>query len=172
MSRHPDQTHSHTHTNAARRRLALTALGSILVPSVTWAHHGWSSFDIEQPVYLEGKVTKSTWKNPHAELIVTIPTGMKVPPDLASRNVPGQSANLDAKAILSKAAVPKRQAKTWELELAPLTRMELWQVAEIKVGATVAVVGYALKAGIAEAVVRVEYLWVDGKVYALRSSPA
>ena len=165
-----------TQTNAARRSIALTALGAmlapVLAPRLAWAHHGWSSFDIEQPVYLEGKVTKSTWKNPHAELIVAIASGMKVPTDLATRNVPAQSANLDAKAILSKAATPKRQANTWELELAPLTRMELWQVAEIKVGATVAVVGYALKESKGEAVVRVEYLWVDGKVYSLRSSPA
>ena len=28
------------------------------------AHHGWSSFDQDRPIYLEGKVVKSVWQNP------------------------------------------------------------------------------------------------------------
>ena len=43
--------------------------------------------------------------------------------------------------------------------------------AEIKAGATVGVLGYTLKDEKGPAVLRVEYLWADGKVYGLRSSP-
>ena len=50
--------------------------------------------------------------------------------------------------------------------------MEAWKVAEIKPGQTVAAIGYTFPAEKGEAVLRVEYLFVDGKAYGLRSSPA
>jgi hypothetical protein len=68
--------------------------------------------------------------------------------------------------------VPRRLDRQWELELAPLTRLEAWKVAEIKPGTTVSAVGFTFKEEKGEAVMRVEYLFVDGKVYGLRSSPA
>ena len=43
-----------------------------------WAHHGWSSFDQDRPLYLEGKVVRARWQNPHAELVID------VPPDLSA----------------------------------------------------------------------------------------
>ena len=43
---------------------------------------------------------------------------------------------------------------------------------EIKPGATISAVGFTFKDEKGEAVMRVEYLFVDGKVYGLRSSPA
>ena len=102
------------------------------------AHHGWSSFDQEKPIYLEGTVIKSSWQNPHAELQIDLPAGLKVPADLARRALPAQSAPVDGKALLAKAVVPTRQDKRWEIELAPLSRMQAWNVAEIKPGASVA----------------------------------
>ena len=156
-----------------RRSFTVALLTTPLTtPLVAWAHHGWSSFDSEQPIYLEGKVTKSTWKNPHAELIIEAPANLKLPADLGQRATPAQTANLDGKAVLAKTKLPPRKIRAWELELAPLTRMELWKVAEIKPGAQVSAVGYILKDPKGEAVMRVEYLWVDGKAYSLRSSPA
>ncbi|WP_298929377.1 DUF6152 family protein [uncultured Ramlibacter sp.] len=152
-----------------RRTFTLAALSA---PSLALAHHGWSSFDQERPIYLEGKVSKVRWRNPHAELELEVASGLKLPADLASRSVPAQSAPVDAKAILSKAVVPRRTDRKWEIELAPLTRMEAWKVAEIKRGAQLALVGFTLPEEKGEAVLRVEYLFVDGKAYALRSSPA
>jgi hypothetical protein len=152
-----------------RRTLILAGLTA---PALSLAHHGWSSFDQDRPIYLEGKVTKVSWQNPHAELELEIPVGLKVPADLGARQVPAQSAPVDGKALLSKAVVPTRKDRKWEIELAPLTRMQAWQVAEIKPGTAISVLGFTLREEKGEAVLRVEYLFVDGKVYGLRSGPA
>lgn len=152
-------------------RRTLMAAGA-LAPLGALAHHGWSSFDQDRPIYLEGRVTKAKWQNPHAELELEIPVGLKVPADLAQRPIPAQSAPVDGKALLAKAVVPTRTDRKWEVELAPLTRMEAWKVAEIKAGATISLVGFTFKGEKGDAIVRVEYLFVDGKAYALRSSPA
>jgi hypothetical protein len=45
-------------------------------------------------------------------------------------------------------------------------------MAPIQVGATVDVLGYTFKDEKGEAVLRAEYVYVDGKAYGLRSSPA
>lgn len=50
--------------------------------------------------------------------------------------------------------------------------MEAWQVPVIKPGDTVAVIGFAFAGEKGDAVLRVEYLFHQGKVYALRSGPA
>ena len=73
---------------------------------------------------------------------------------------------------LARAQLPTRKDRKWEIELAPLTRMQAWQVAEIKPGAAISVLGFTLREEKGDAVLRVEYLFVDGKVYGLRSSPA
>lgn len=154
----------------------------VLKTSVTWgvvgvclpalAHHGWSSFDQDRPIYLEGKVVKSVWQNPHAELEIDLPAGLKVPADLTRRPLPAQTAPVDGKALLAKAVVPTRQDKRWEIELAPMSRLQAWNVAEIKPGTSIAVLGFTLTAEKGEALLRAEYLFVAGNTYALRSSPA
>jgi hypothetical protein len=136
------------------------------------AHHGWSSFDQDRPIYLEGKVVKSVWQNPHAELLIDLPAALKLPADLAQRTLPAQTAPVDGKALLAKAVVPTRQDKRWEIELAPLSRMQAWSVAEIKPGDNVAVLGFTFTGEKGAAILRVEYLFAAGKTYALRSSPA
>ena len=45
-----------------------------------------------------------------------------------------QSASVDAAKVLAATRLPTRKDPVWELELAPLTRMEAWKVAEIKNG--------------------------------------
>ena len=152
-----------------RRTFVLAVAG---LPTLALAHHGWSSFDQDRPLYLEGKVTKSRWQNPHAELELEVSPSLKVPADLASRQLPAQSAPVDGKALLAKAQVPTRKDTKWEIELAPLTRMEAWKVAEIKPGTQVSVVGFCLKDEKGEPVLRAEYLFVGGKAYGLRSSPS
>lgn len=157
-----------------RRQLIVSAVAMPVLglPVLGRAHHGWSSFDQDRPVYLEGKVTRSKWQNPHAELELEVPAGLKVPADLAQRAVPAQTAPVDGKALLARAVVPNRKDRKWEIELAPLTRMEAWKVAEIKPGASISVVGFIFKEEKGEPILRVEYLFVDGKAYGLRSSPA
>ncbi|KQT10907.1 DUF6152 family protein [Ramlibacter sp. Leaf400] len=152
-----------------RRTLLLSVAG---LPTLALAHHGWSSFDQDRPLYLEGRVSGVRWQNPHAELDLEVSPTLKVPADLASRQLPGQSAAVDGKALLAKAQVPTRKDTKWEVELAPLTRLEAWKVAEIKPGTRISVVGFGLKDEKGEPVLRAEYLFVDGKAYGLRSSPA
>lgn len=149
--------------------VALSAAGVYLPAS---AHHGWSSFDQDRPIYLEGKVTKSVWQNPHVELLIELPAALKLPVDLAQRALPAQTAPVDGKGLLAKAVVPTRQDKRWEIELAPLSRVQAWNVAEIKPGDNVAVLGFTFTGEKGAAILRAEYLFVSGKTYGLRSSPA
>ncbi|HWS05263.1 MAG TPA: hypothetical protein VN230_05695, partial [Burkholderiaceae bacterium] len=72
----------------------------------------------------------------------------------------------------AKAVVPNRKDRKWEIELAPLTRMNAWNVAEIKVGDTLSVVGFIFKEEKGEPILRVEYLFIGDRAYGLRSSPA
>ena len=155
-----------------RRHLLAFAAAGLLPPLAARAHHGWSGFDLDKPIYLEGKADSVVWRNPHAELMLRLAPGLALPGDLARRAVPAQSASVDSARILSAARLPTRKDAVWELELAPLTRMEAWKVAEIKQGQQVAAIGYTFPAEKGDAVMRVEYLFVDGKAYGLRSSPA
>ena len=157
----------------SRRRFVLAAAATatpFAVPTA-WAHHGWSSFDQDRPIYLEGKVVSSKWQNPHAELLIDLGPGLALPADLKQRPLPAQSAGVDGPALLAKTVLPKRTDRRWELELAPLTRMSAWKVAEIKAGDPVSAVGFTFKDEAGDAVMRVEYLFAGGKSYGLRSSP-
>lgn len=148
---------------------ALTAAG-LCLPAL--AHHGWSSFDQDRPLYLEGKVVKSVWQNPHVELQIELPAGLKLPANLIQRTLPAQSAPVDGQALLAKVALPTRQDKRWEIELAPLGRVQSWNIAEIKPGDGVVVLGFTFFGEKGAAILRAEYLFVAGKTYGLRSSPA
>ena len=154
-----------------QRRIFL-ALGPLLALPQARAHHGWSSFDQTRPLYLEGRVVKVAWRNPHAELELEANPQLKLPADLATRTPPAQTAPVDGAGLLKAAQLPKRRDRRWELELAPLTRMQAWQVPEIKAGDDVAVLGFTSAGEQGEAVMRVEYLFFRGKTYGLRSAPA
>lgn len=155
-----------------RQFLINTTLTAGLAPLPVWAHHGWSSFDQDKPIYLDGRAERVAWRNPHAELQLRIAADLKLPADLATRPVPAQSASVDSDRVLRTARLPTRKDTLWQVELAPLTRMQAWRVAEIKPGQAIAVVGYTLAGEQGEAVLRVEYLFVGGQGYGLRSSPA
>ena len=154
------------------KRRTVLGWGAFVLTPAAFAHHGWSSFDQERPIYLEGKVMTVAWRNPHAELELELPGDLKLPPDLAQRALPAQSASVDGASLVKRATLPTRRDKVWEIELAPLTRMEAWKVPEIKAGDPVSVLGFTLSGEKGEAVVRAEYLFAGGKVYGLRSSPA
>jgi hypothetical protein len=154
------------------QRRTVLGLGALALTPSAFAHHGWSSFDQDRPIYLEGQVVKVAWRNPHAELEIELPADLKLPADLAQRAVPAQSAPVDGAGLLRRAVLPTRRDRRWEIELAPLTRMEAWKVPEIKVGESVSVLGFTLIGEKGDAVLRAEYLFAGGKAYGLRSSPA
>ncbi len=158
------------HTLQRRHFVALGA--ATFVPGVALAHHGWSSFDQDKPIYLEGKAENVAWRNPHAELKLRLTPNLQLPADLAARKMPAQSAGVDAARILAAARLPTRKDAVWEIELAPLTRLQAWQVAEIKAGQTVGVIGFTFAGEKGDPILRAEFLFVDGKAYGLRSSPA
>lgn len=152
-----------------------TVMGLALLPGLlplARAHHGWSSFDQDRPIYLQGRVHSVRWQNPHAELVLELPASLSLPADLARRTLPAQSAPVDGKALLAKAQLPRRQDRRWEIELAPLSRMQAWKVTPLQVGDEIAVLGFTFQDEKGEAILRVEYLFVGDKTYALRSSPA
>lgn len=159
-------------TALTRRHLLLAPLALAVAPALVRAHHGWSSFDQNRPVYLEGSVTRSVWRNPHAELDLELPATLRLPADLAARPVPAQSARVDGAALLKAAVLPTRADRKWLVELAPLTRLNAWGVAEIKTGDRISVLGFTFTGEQGDAILRAEYLFVGDKTYGLRSSPA
>ena len=155
-----------------RRQLLLAGGGAALWLSTARAHHGWSSFDQGRPLYLEGRARKVEWRNPHAEIELELRPGLTLPSDLAQRTLPAQTAPVDGAKLLAAAQLPTRKDPVWEIELAPLTRMQDWKVPEVKVGDTLAVIGFTFGGEKGEPVLRAEYLFLGGKTYGLRSSPA
>jgi hypothetical protein len=153
-----------------QRRSLIAA--AVFAPLAVRAHHGWSSFDQTRPIWLEGRAIKVAWRNPHAEVSLEVPADLKLPSDLASRKLPTQSAGVDGAALLKAAQLPTRKDRVWQIEFAPLTRMEAWKVPEIKVGDSVGVLGFTFSGEKGDAVLRAEYLFLGGQVYGLRSSPA
>ena len=153
-----------------QRRTLITAPLALALPAL--AHHGWSSFDQGRPIYLEGRAAKVAWRNPHVELDLELSASLKLPADLASRGLPAQTAPVDGPALLKAVQLPTRKDRRWEIELAPLSRLESWAVAEIKPGDPLALIGFTFTGEKGAAVLRAEYLFVAGKTYGMRSSPA
>ena len=153
-----------------QRRTLITAPLALVLPA--WAHHGWSSFDQGRPIYLEGRAAKVAWRNPHVELDLELSASLKLPADLASRALPAQTAPVDGPALLKAAQLPTRKDRRWEIELAPLSRLQAWGLAEIKAGDPLALVGFTFTGEKGAAVLRAEYLFVAAKTYGMRSAPA
>jgi len=153
-------------------RTLLALAGAAAWPLAARAHHGWSSFDQTRPVWLQGRASAVRWRNPHAELKLTLDPGLKLPADLAQRKPPAQQAAVDGPALLAAARLPTRADKVWDVELAPLPRMQAWGVPEITDGSALAVLGFTFAGEKGDPVLRAEYLFLGDKVYGLRSSPA
>jgi hypothetical protein len=95
-----------------------------------------------------------------------------MPSDLTQRAVPPQVAQVDGRGLLARAAPPQRSDTRWTVELAPITRMEQWQVPEIRNGSELAVLGFTFAREKGDPILRAEYLFLGDKVYGLRSRPA
>jgi hypothetical protein len=154
------------------QRRFFVACGALIVLPRAFAHHGWSSFDQSRPLWLEGQVVKVEWRNPHAMLEIDLPADRRLPADLGSRVVPAQSAPVDGAALLKAAVLPTRSDRRWQVELAPISRLEAWKVVPVQAGETVAALGFTFVDEKGDALMRAEYLFAGGKVYGLRSSPA
>lgn len=152
-----------------RRAFVLSCVVFPVAP--LWAHHGWSSFDETQPIYLEGVVRNVRWQNPHAEVTLEIQHA-PVPKDLGSLPSPKQQSPVDAASVLGRAIAPTRKDRLWTIEFAPLFRMQAWNISEPKLGDRMAVVGYALKDDKGGATLRAEYWIIAGRAIPLRSMPA
>ena len=153
------------------RRLVLAGT-TLLALRPAWAHHGWSSFDQTRPLYLEGRAVSVAWRNPHVEFELEVAADLKLPADLATRMLPAQSTPVDGAALLKAATLPTRKDRRWEIELAPLFRVQAWQLPEIKVGDSVGLLGFTFAGEQGKAVLRAEYVFVGGRAYGMRSSPA
>ncbi|MGD9618111.1 MAG: DUF6152 family protein [Alphaproteobacteria bacterium] len=114
-----------TRTENAWRRavfgLALAGLLSVLpgVPGAE-AHHGWSSYNTQAPLYLEGTVAEVHWRNPHPELVVVIEAPAQ-PVDPSRVTLPSD-AGADLRDALSRAtpAAPGR----YTVHLPPIPRLQ------------------------------------------------
>jgi hypothetical protein len=104
--------------------------------------------------------------------VLELQSPLTLPSDLAQRALPAQTAPVDGKALLARAQLPRRKEPRWEIELAPLTRMQAWNVAPLKVGDVMGVLGFTFHEEKGEAILRAEYLFVGARTYGLRSSPA
>ncbi len=153
-------------------RRSFIGITGIVMVSPALAHHGWSSFDANRPLYLEGRVVSVSWRNPHVDLELEVDPGLRLPADIAQRRVPAQSAPVDGAALLARAELPRRRDRVWKVELAPVSRMRAWKVPEIKTGEPVSLLGFTFNEEKGDPVLRAEYLWLRGQTYALRSSPA
>jgi Family of unknown function (DUF6152) len=153
------------------RRSFLIATSVATFTHRAYAHHGWSSFDQTQPLYLQGTVEDVEWANPHVEIDIQVPADLKLPADLAKRVVPAQQVTIDTAALFAKTQVPTRKDREWEIELAPLTRMEAWKIEPIKKGEMIEVIGFTFPKQEGEAILRAEFLFRGGKAYGMRSSP-
>lgn len=153
------------------RRHLLASVALCALPAAR-AHHGWSSFDLNRPLYLRGTAASVAWRNPHAEMTLALDPALALPADLAQRTLPAQTAPVDGPALLKAAQLPRRRDDRWTIELAPLFRMNAWGVREIQPGDTIELLGFGFAGERGDPIVRVEYLWAGGGTYALRSSPA
>ena len=156
-----------------KRRACSSPLSPVHRP-LARAHHGWSSFDQDRPLYLEGRVARVRWQNPHAELHARDGRpGSSCRPTWPARACRRRAAPVDGRALLRKAALPTRKDR----RLGDRARAAHAH-ASVEGGRDPARrhgVGGRLSAPKdekGEPVLRAEYLFVDGKAYGLRSSPA
>ena len=152
-----------------KRRYLVHLMVSAMLATPVLAHHGWSSFDQDKPLYLSGTLTRVKWQNPHAEVMLRV-DATKLPEGIASRTVPAQQQSVDGAGILKKVQVPANAVGVWEVELAPLSRMQAWGLSQpLKVGDRIEVIGYGADEN--KRLLRAEYLFINGRAYAFRSSP-
>jgi hypothetical protein len=132
---------------------------------------GWGAVDVATPWYLAGAVKAENRSARRIELLIVPDDPLVLPADLRARALPAQRAQVDGAALLARTRLPRRASAEWTLALAPPYLMQAWRIPRIAPGERVEVVGYPLRSVDAPAMLRVEYLFHAGRVYALRSPP-
>jgi hypothetical protein len=119
-------------TGSWLRRGVTSLLATLIVGTMAFAHHGWSSYDETKPLTVDGTIKTSTYTNPHG------------------------TATFEA------------DGKTWEVVLAPTSRMQARGLTEAMLtpGTKARIVGYAHKQHATE--MRAERITVGDKTIELR----
>ena len=150
-----------------KKLVCIFVLVLLLIPLQTVAAKGRSENSIR--LYAD----QVSGANDIEAAIIEVTADVAVPADLATRPLPKQSQNVDAAAIAAKARIPPAPAGQWQIEFAPLTRMQAWGMgAGPKVGDRIEVIGYTGPEVAGGRLMRVEYVFHQGRVAGLRSSPA
>ena len=110
----------------------------VAIPSVVLAHHGWSEYDSSKALKLTGKIVESGYEHPHGHI------------------------RLETKGEGAAAG------KTWQVTLAPPSRMENRGLPKewLKAGASATVEGYPNRSKPEE--MRAERILINGKTIELR----
>lgn len=155
-----------------RRRFLYGLALAGLAPQLARAHHGWSGFQADTPVYIRGRVTSVKWQNPHAELVISVPDGLELPAGLAERTPPAQQSPVDGTDIFRRTVLPPDAVSEWTIELAPLFRVNAWEIEAPSEGDEVEAIGYIRRGDATQGYMRAEYLFIGNAAYGLRSGPA
>ncbi|HYN38674.1 MAG TPA: DUF6152 family protein [Rhodospirillales bacterium] len=118
---------------ASRRMFGAAAgLALLFAAGTAAAHHGWSSYDADRPLTVNGTIERVAYDNPHVAVFV---------------------AAAD---------------RTWEVILAPISRMQARgaDAAVVAVGKTIEAYGYPSREHDGE--IRAERISIDGRTYELR----
>ncbi len=102
----------------------LAVIAMLMASSLAFAHHGWGYYDTGRPLYLTGRVTAVTWRNPHPEIAIDV-VAAELPGNWNALPVPAELAELGFAETLRNVALPDR-AGAWTLDLAPINRLERW----------------------------------------------
>ncbi len=128
----------------------------------------------DQTVYLQGVVIATNWQG--SATTVTVKTAATAPPAALTRfAIPKHkpTAAIDPVLVLGTAKAPSANEKMWIIELASQATLEAWRITPMKVGETVAVVGY-VNGKVSNAktpTLLAEYLVGNGTVTPLRALP-
>ncbi len=164
-----------TFTRSTPRHYA--ALGSAIAVAIATCFFSSDAVANDNPsLYLAGRVLSVDERD--AILTVTIERNdASPPPALARFAVPqtnDRATQDDAVWMLGSAKVADRTVARWRVEVASRATLAAWSVAPIKVGDTLAVVGYAVgtndKSSPRDAL-QAHYLIGNGKVVPLRAFP-
>ena len=107
--------------NSWRRAVLGLALAALLSTQSAEAHHGWSSYNTQVPLYLEGTVAEVQWRNPHPKLVVVIEAPARAV-DPSKVTLPSDAEGAELRDALARAqpAAPGR----YTVHLPPLARLE------------------------------------------------
>ena len=151
--------------------LLVAALADPLTPA--YAHHGWSGFDQDRPLY----PPRARRARSRGATRTRSSTSSFLPISRCRPTCRGVRCRRSRRASTARGCSPTRacrRARTalWTSGSAPLTRMEQWKVSEIRNGEPIEVLGYTTTGEKGDPVLRAEYLFAGGHADGLRSSPA